>query len=186
EYQTNDFRNLVELINGGARPPYVRYVYKLNKPINDVLRELKEKGGYKEGDPYTNNFKFESWFSDSTKVNVIPQTYAYGSFYIQDLDGDGIVDSEESRYGNSPYISTPVLQDVYEGDSIVKASVYLHELAGKENQVELVNKFGETVATSTVSAIDAESQPYTGDQEITFNVNDPTRLGNTGEDRKSV
>lgn len=181
EYQTNDFRNLVELINGGARPPYVRYVYKLNKPINEVLKDLKEKGGYEAGDPYTNYFKFESWFSDRTKVNVIPQTYAYGSFYIQDLDGDGIVDSEESRYGNSPYISIPELKNVYEGDNVVKASVYLHEFAGEENQVELVNKFGETVAITTVSAIDDENKPYAGDQEITFKINDPTRLGKTGD-----
>jgi Rib/alpha/Esp surface antigen-like repeat protein len=177
----NNFIDIVEMRGANQGSIVVRYVYKLNTPINTILENLKKEAGVEEGKSFGDDFKFEAWFSDNTGENVITNTYSQGFYNIQDIDGDGVVDSEESNKGNSPYIGTPKLEDVYEGDKIVKASVYLNELAGEGNEVVLVNKKGETVASTTISTKDADGKYYSGTKEITFNLDDPTKLGAAGD-----
>ena len=178
----NDLRNIVEFNNASPRPTVIRYVYKLNKPINEILDELKKEAGVEEGNSFGEDFDFDAWITDVNE-KLITNTWGSGYYRIQDVDGDGKTDDSESNKETSPYISEPTIKSVYEGDKKVAASVLLNENAGKGNVAVLVNKDGEEIArVENLDAVDENGAPKTILKEFTFAVADAGKLGKAGDE----
>ena len=177
----NQFTQIVDVHGGRPEPITIRYVYKLNKPINEILEELRREAGVEEGEAFGKDFIFSAWITDKTKDALITNTYGTGYYRIQDIDGDGKLDEEEANNEQSPYIGVPKITAPYEGDNKVKAVVYLNENAGKGNKAQLINKNGVVVAT--INNVDAEENgiPKTIDRELEFTVTDSSVLGKAGD-----
>ena len=177
----NQFTQIVDVHGGRPEPITIRYVYKLNKPINEILEELRREAGVEEGEAFGKNFIFSAWITDKTKDALITNTYGTGYYRIQDIDGDGKLDEEEANNEQSPYIGVPKITAPYEGDNKVKAVVHLNENAGKGNKAQLINKNGVVVAT--INNVDAEENgiPKTIDRELEFTVTDSSVLGKAGD-----
>lgn len=90
--ESTDFNKLANIANGSPRQSYVRYVYKFNKLLEEILKELKEEGLWESGPFKADDFYFQAWFEDKNDL-LIKNTDAIGFFQIQDLNGDGKVDS---------------------------------------------------------------------------------------------
>ena len=182
EITDNDLRNIVEFNNASPRPTVIRYVYKLNKPMNEILEELKKEAGVEEGNSFGEDFDFDAWISD-VNGKLITNTWGSGYYRIQDVDGDGKTDDSESNKETSPYISEPTIKSVYEGDKKVAASVLLNENAGKGNVAVLVNKDGEEIArVENLDAVDENGASKTILKEFTFSVADAEKLGKAGDE----
>ena len=177
----NQFTQIVDVHGGRPEPITIRYVYKLNKPINEILEELRREAGVEEGEAFGKDFIFSAWITDKTKDALITNTYGTGYYRIQDIDGDGKLDEEEANNEQSPYIGVPKITAPYEGDNKVKAVVHLNENAGKGNKAQLINKNGVVVAT--INNVDAEENgiPKTIDRELEFTVTDSSVLGKAGD-----
>ena len=177
----NQFTQIVDVHGGRPEPITIRYVYKLNKPINEILEELRREAGVEEGEAFGKDFIFSAWITDKTKDALITNTYGTGYYRIQDIDGDGKLDEEEANNEQSPYIGVPKITAPYEGDNKVKAVVHLNENAGKGNKAQLINKNGVVVAT--INNVDAEENgiPKTIDRELEFTVTDSSVLGEAGD-----
>ena len=177
----NQFTQIVDVHGGRPEPITIRYVYKLNKPINEILEELRREAGVEEGEAIGKDFIFSAWITDKTKDALITNTYGTGYYRIQDIDGDGKLDEEEANNEQSPYIGVPKITAPYEGDNKVKAVVHLNENAGKGNKAQLINKNGVVVAT--INNVDAEENgiPKTIDRELEFTVTDSSVLGKAGD-----
>ena len=177
----NQFTQIVDVHGGRPEPITIRYVYKLNKPINEILEELRREAGVEEGEAFGKDFIFSAWITDKTKDALITNTYGTGYYRIQDIDGDGKLDEEEVNNEQSPYIGVPKITAPYEGDNKVKAVVHLNENAGKGNKAQLINKNGVVVAT--INNVDAEENgiPKTIDRELEFTVTDSSVLGKAGD-----
>ena len=177
----NQFTQIVDVHGGRPDPITIRYVYKLNKPINEILEELRREAGVEEGEAFGKDFIFSAWITDKTKDALITNTYGTGYYRIQDIDGDGKLDEEEANNEQSPYIGVPKITAPYEGDNKVKAVVHLNENAGKGNKAQLINKNGVVVAT--INNVDAEENgiPKTIDRELEFTVTDSSVLGKAGD-----
>ena len=177
----NQFTQIVDVHGGQPEPITIRYVYKLNKPINEILEELRREAGVEEGEAFGKDFIFSAWITDKTKDALISNTYGTGYYRIQDIDGDGKLDEEEANNEQSPYIGVPKITAPYEGDNKVKAVVHLNENAGKGNKAQLINKNGVVVAT--INNVDAEENgiPKTIDRELEFTVTDSSVLGKAGD-----
>ena len=177
----NQFTQIVDVHGGRPEPITIRYVYKLNKPINEILEELRREAGVEEGEAFGKDFIFSAWITDKTKDALITNTYGTGYYRIQDIDGDGKLDEEEANNEQSPYIGVPKITAPYEGDNKVKAVVHLNENAGKGNKAQLINKNGVVVAT--INNVDAEENgiPKTIDRELEFTVTDSSVLGKSGD-----
>ena len=177
----NQFTQIVDVHGGRPEPITIRYVYKLNKPINEILEELRREAGVEEGEAFGKDFIFSAWITDKTKDALITNTYGTGYYRIQDIDGDGKLDEEEANNEQSSYIGVPKITAPYEGDNKVKAVVHLNENAGKGNKAQLINKNGVVVAT--INNVDAEENgiPKTIDRELEFTVTDSSVLGKAGD-----
>ena len=177
----NQFTQIVDVHGGRPEPITIRYVYKLNKPINEILEELRREAGVEEGEAFGKDFIFSAWITDKTKDALITNTYGTGYYRIQDIDGDGKLDEEEANNEQSPYIGVPKITAPYEGDNKVKAVVHLNENAGKGNKAQLINKNGVVVAT--INNVDTEENgiPKTIDRELEFTVTDSSVLGKAGD-----
>ena len=177
----NQFTQIVDVHGGRPEPITIRYVYKLNKPINEILEELRREAGVEEGEAFGKDFIFSAWITDKTKDALITNKYGTGYYRIQDIDGDGKLDEEEANNEQSPYIGVPKITAPYEGDNKVKAVVHLNENAGKGNKAQLINKNGVVVAT--INNVDAEENgiPKTIDRELEFTVTDSSVLGKAGD-----
>ena len=177
----NQFTQIVDVHGGRPEPITIRYVYKLNKPINEILEELRREAGVEEGEAFGKDFIFSAWITDKTKDALITNTYGTGYYRIQDIDGDGKLDEEEANNEQSPYIGVPKITAPYEGDNKVKAVVHLNENAGKGHKAQLINKNGVVVAT--INNVDAEENgiPKTIDRELEFTVTDSSVLGKAGD-----
>ena len=177
----NQFTQIVDVHGGRPEPIMIRYVYKLNKPINEILEELRREAGVEEGEAFGKDFIFSAWITDKTKDALITNTYGTGYYRIQDIDGDGKLDEEEANNEQSPYIGVPKITAPYEGDNKVKAVVHFNENAGKGNKAQLINKNGVVVAT--INNVDAEENgiPKTIDRELEFTVTDSSVLGKAGD-----
>ena len=177
----NQFTQIVDVHGGRPEPITIRYVYKLNKPINEILEELRREAGVEEGEAFGKDFIFSAWITDKTKDALITNTYGTGYYRIQDIDGDGKLDEEEANNEQSPYIGVPKITAPYEGDNKVKAVVHFNENAGKGNKAQLINKNGVVVAT--INNVDAEKNgiPKTIDRELEFTVTDSSVLGKAGD-----
>ena len=99
----NQFTQIVDVHGGRPEPITIRYVYKLNKPINEILEELRREAGVEEGEAFGKNFIFSAWITDKTKDALITNTYGTGYYRIQDIDGDGTVTVKEQK-DNEKYI----------------------------------------------------------------------------------
>ena len=76
EITDNDLGNIVEFNNASPRPTVIRYVYRLNKPINEILDELKKEAGVEEGNSFGEDFDFDAWI---TAVSYTHLASAYAS-----------------------------------------------------------------------------------------------------------
>ena len=103
EITDNTFTDIVDIHGGSPRPITIRYVYKLNKPMDEILAELKEEAGVEAGNSFGEDFIFSAWITDSTEDALITNTYGTGYYRIQDIDGDGKLDEEEANNEQSPY-----------------------------------------------------------------------------------
>ena len=99
----NQFTQIVDVHGGRPEPITIRYVYKLNKPINEILEELRREAGVEEGEAFGKDFIFSAWITDKTKDALITNTYGTGYYRIQDIDGDGTVTVKEQK-DNEKYI----------------------------------------------------------------------------------
>ncbi len=63
----NQFTQIVDVHGGRPEPITIRYVYKLNKPINEILEELRREAGVEEGEAFGKDFIFSAWITDKTK-----------------------------------------------------------------------------------------------------------------------
>lgn len=93
----NQFTQIVDVHGGRPEPITIRYVYKLNKPINEILEELRREAGVEEGEAFGKDFIFSAWITDKTKDALITNTYGTGYYRIQDIDGDGTVTVKEQK-----------------------------------------------------------------------------------------
>ena len=182
EITNNDLNKIVDFNNASPRPVVIRYVYRLNKPMDEILEELKKEAGVETGNSFGQDFDFDAWISD-VNGNLIRNTWGTGYYRIQDVDGDGKTDDTESNKETSPYISEPVVKSAYEGDKKISASVLLNENAGKGNVAILVNKNGEEIArVENLDAVDENGLPKTVVKEFTFSVDDAQKLGKAGDE----
>ncbi|MTQ74260.1 hypothetical protein GMD01_11355 [[Ruminococcus] torques] len=70
----NQFTQIVDVHGGRPEPITIRYVYKLNKPINEILEELRREAGVEEGEAFGKDFIFSAWITDKTKDALITNT----------------------------------------------------------------------------------------------------------------
>lgn len=78
----NQFTQIVDVHGGRPEPITIRYVYKLNKPINEILEELRREAGVEEGEAFGKDFIFSAWITDKTKDALITNTYGTGYYRI--------------------------------------------------------------------------------------------------------
>ncbi|MDO4670364.1 MAG: Rib/alpha-like domain-containing protein, partial [Aerococcus sp.] len=168
-------QNLVDFNNGSPRPATIRYVFKLNKPLNEILEELKGKAGVEGHDYYGQDFKFNAWLTD-TNDKLIKNTYGTGFYYLQDLDGDGDADDNESDNKTNPYVGEPALDDVYDTDTTIHGSVYMDELAGNGHTVQLVTQDGTVLAQQNIDVAVKDGTPVSGEVDFTFTGVDASKL----------
>lgn len=179
--QSNNLNDLVNFGAGTPRPVLVRYVLKLNKPLEDVLAELRERQGVDKGLPFGDDLLFDGWITDNNK-KLIEGTYGSGFYYIQDIDADGKPDDKEAEDEQSPFIGIPEIKSVYIGDKKVKASVLLNENAGKGNKAQLINSKGQVISeVENLDAVDENMLPKTIMKEFEFNLDDSKKLGDVGD-----
>ncbi|MEJ8734093.1 Rib/alpha-like domain-containing protein [Mediterraneibacter sp. ICN-202921] len=181
-FTDSNLTDYVAFAEGSPRPVIIRYVYKLNKPMDQILEELRNEAGVSEGAPFGDDFVFHAWLTDQTVNALIPNTHGVGFYRVQDIDGDGKTDDEEVNSDQSPYIGIPKIKAPYNGDTKVKASVLLNENAGKGNKAQLINKNGEIIATINNLNAEENGVPKTIVKELEFNVNDPSKLGKAGDE----
>ncbi|WP_059067201.1 Rib/alpha-like domain-containing protein [Mediterraneibacter massiliensis] len=181
-FTDSNLTDYVAFTEGSPRPVIIRYVYKLNKPMDQILEELRNEAGVSEGAPFGDDFVFHAWLTDQTVNALIPNTHGVGFYRVQDIDGDGKTDDEEVNSDQSPYIGIPKIKAPYNGDTKVKASVLLNENAGKGNKAQLINKNGEIIATINNLNAEENGVPKTIVKELEFNVNDPSKLGKAGDE----
>ncbi|MDY5271462.1 Rib/alpha-like domain-containing protein [Tractidigestivibacter sp.] len=179
----NDLTQLVNWSGGSPRPVVIRYVIKLTKPLNEILKEMKGAAGVEGNAPFGDDLIFDAWVTDSNH-DLINNTFGSGFYYLQDIDGDSTPDDEEQQHQTSPYVGTPKLNKVYDTDTTVKGQVYLDELAGgadQKNTVRLIAKDGTLLAEQDITPLEEGGTPKSGVVEFTFNNVDATKL-NAGED----
>lgn len=181
-FTDNRLQDYVNFSDASPRPVIIRYVYKLNKPMEQILEELRNEAGVSEGEPFGDDFVFHAWLTDKTANALIPKTHGVGFYRVQDIDGDGKSDDEEVNNNQSPYIGKPQIKAPYSGDKKVKASVLLNENAGKGNTAQLINKNGEVVATINNLNAEENGVPKTIIKELEFNVDNPSKLGKVGDE----
>lgn len=89
-----------------------------NKPINEILEELRREAGVEEGEAFV-KILYSAHGLQINKDALITNTYGTGYYRIQDID-DGKLDEEEANNEQSPYIGVPKITAPYEGDNKVK------------------------------------------------------------------
>ncbi|MDE8227212.1 Rib/alpha-like domain-containing protein [Erysipelothrix rhusiopathiae] len=148
----NDLNKLISFSNASPRPIVIRHVLKLTKPLDEVMEELKKQSNVLENESYGEDFIFDAWLSDSNNKNIVG-TFGTGFYYLQDIDGDGKVDELETNNKTSQYVGKPTLEDVYDVDQTIKGEVYLHELSGKGNVIQLIDKNGKILEQKGISPL---------------------------------
>ena len=51
-FTDSNLTDYVAFAEGSPRPVIIRYVYKLNKPMDQILEELRNEAGVSEGAPF--------------------------------------------------------------------------------------------------------------------------------------
>ncbi|MDO5047942.1 MAG: Rib/alpha-like domain-containing protein, partial [Anaerococcus sp.] len=172
------FTRIVEFRGGQFTPISIRYVYNLNTPLNDILAELKQADGLDQTAVFGKDFSAEAWITDNSGQALINNTYGIGYFPVRDTDGDTEADRVEVNKDESPYIANPeiVSEDIYLGDTSLKAKVFLSGFAGKGNIAQLVDEEGNIISTiENVDAVDEFGNPSDVTKELEFEI-DPSLL----------
>ncbi|MDE8053989.1 Rib/alpha-like domain-containing protein [Erysipelothrix rhusiopathiae] len=164
----NDLTNLVSFSNASPRPIVIRHVLKLSQPLDKIMEVLKEKENILNNESYGEDFIFDAWLSDTNNKNIVG-TFGTGYYYLQDIDGDGKVDELEINKKTSQYVGKPKLDDVYDVDQVVKGEVYLNELAGQGNIIQLVDKNGKILEEKQIAPINANGTYKSGKVSFEFN-----------------
>ena len=145
----NDLTNLIDFANASPRPIVIRYVYQLTKPLDEILEEFKKSENIDGNSLYAEDFIFDAWLTDNDD-KLIQNTFGTGYYHLQDIDGDGTTDDKEEENKTSPFVGKPQLNEVYDVDTTIAGSVYLHELAGSGNVVRLIDQQGNIVAEQPI------------------------------------
>ncbi|MDE8338236.1 Rib/alpha-like domain-containing protein [Erysipelothrix rhusiopathiae] len=164
----NDLTNLVSFSNASPRPIVIRHVLKLSQPLDKIMEVLKEKENILNNESYGEDFIFDAWLSDTNNKNIVG-TFGTGYYYLQDIDGDGKVDELEINKKTSQYVGKPKLDDVYDVDQVVKGEVYLNELAGQGNIIQLVDKNGKILEEKQIAPINVNGTYKSGKVSFEFN-----------------
>ncbi|MDO4680452.1 MAG: Rib/alpha-like domain-containing protein, partial [Aerococcus sp.] len=167
--------NLVDFNQGSPRPVVIRYVLQLNKPLDQILAEMKEAANLEGNAPFGNDFIFDAWLSD-TNQKLIKGTYGTGYYYLQDIDGDGNTDDNENNDKTNPYVGQPEVDEVYDSDTTVHGKVHMNELAGKGHTAQLVTQDGTVIAEQKIDVNEEDGVAVSGDVDITFDNVDASKL----------
>lgn len=85
-------------------------IYVLNKPMQEIAMAHPN---YLTGNMLLN---FQSYISDNSG-RIITTTLDSHSYFIEDIDKDGLIDSYEIKNGTDPLVSKMEVSDYYEGEA---------------------------------------------------------------------
>uniref|UniRef100_UPI003BA2599B Ig-like domain-containing protein n=1 Tax=Mammaliicoccus vitulinus TaxID=71237 RepID=UPI003BA2599B len=183
-----NMNNLIEFNNSLPETVGIRMVLKFNQSSNNILTRdalYDEEGNLiSETTKVKEDFVFHGYFTDKDG-GLVQNTYGNSTYFLQDLDRDGLTDDYELQ--NS--LSDPEIQDTdgdgkNDGDEVVRYKT--SPLVGQPNAADItiedtmVSGFvplKEGAATQTANVINADGQVIGSgivNSDGTFNVTIPT------------
>uniref|UniRef100_UPI003F5750E5 Ig-like domain-containing protein n=1 Tax=Staphylococcus caeli TaxID=2201815 RepID=UPI003F5750E5 len=173
----SDLNKLIEFNNSLPETVGIRIVIKYNQSPNNILtRDAKydENGNLiRSTTRIKEDFAFNGYFTDRNG-GIIKNTFGSSTYYIQDLDQDGLTDNfeihksqsdpfnndsdgdgkndgdEVLRYETSPLVGKPMANDITTEDTAVEGKVQL-DLFAPNQKVKILDENGTLISTGSLN-----------------------------------
>ncbi|MGO1997333.1 MAG: Ig-like domain-containing protein [Staphylococcus equorum] len=167
----SDLNQLIEFNNALPETVGIRIVIKYNQSPNNILTRnasYDQKGNLISSTTQVKeDFAFYGYFTDRNG-GIINNTFGSATYYIQDLDKDGLTDNYEIhnshsdpfngdtdrdgkndgdevlRYQTSPLVGKPIVNDITTEDTIIRGDVPLDKSAARQ-KVKILNPNGNVI-----------------------------------------
>ncbi|PTI42732.1 YSIRK signal domain/LPXTG anchor domain surface protein [Staphylococcus succinus] len=172
-----NLNTLIEFNNSLPETVGIRIVAKFNQSPNNILTreaEFDDKGGNLIGETskIKEDFTFYGYLTDSDG-GMVANTFGTSSYYIQDIDRDGLTDNFEIHqslsdpmnqdtdndgkndgdeyliHKTSPLVGKPIVPDITTDDNVVSGNVYLSPNAIGQI-AKVLNEKGEELGRNNV------------------------------------
>ncbi|MDN5828497.1 MAG: Ig-like domain-containing protein [Staphylococcus equorum] len=172
-----DLNQLIEFNNSLPETVGIRIVLVYNQSPNNILTRGASYDANGNLIPSTTrvkeDFAFNGYLTDRTG-GMIANTFGSSTYYIQDIDKDGLTDNfeihkshsdpfngdtdrdgkndgdEVLRYQTSPLVGKPIVNDITTEDTIINGDVPLDQYAANQ-KVKILNANGTVVSQGTVN-----------------------------------
>ncbi|MDW5470500.1 Ig-like domain-containing protein [Staphylococcus equorum] len=173
-----DLNQLIEFNNSLPETVGIRIVIVYNQSPNNILTRGASYDANGNLIPSTTrvkeDFAFNGYLTDRNG-GMIANTFGSSTYYIQDIDKDGLTDNfeihkshsdpfnsdtdrdgkndgdEVLRYETSPLVGKPIVKDITTEDTIIKGDVPLDQNAANQ-KVKILNVNGTVVSQGTVNS----------------------------------
>ncbi|MGX5791612.1 Ig-like domain-containing protein [Staphylococcus equorum] len=173
-----DLNQLIEFNNSLPETVGIRIVLVYNQTPNNILTRGASYDANGNLIPSTTrvkeDFAFNGYLTDRNG-GMIANTFGSSTYYIQDIDKDGLTDNFEIhnshsdpfnsdtdrdgkndgdeflRYQTSPLVGKPIVKDITTEDTIIKGDVPLNQYAANQ-KVKILNVNGTVVSQGTVNS----------------------------------
>ena len=167
----SDLNQLIEFNNALPETVGIRIVIKYNQSPNNILTRnasYDQNGNLISSTTQVKeDFAFYGYFTDRNG-GIINNTFGSATYYIQDLDKDGLTDNYEIhnshsdpfngdtdrdgkndgdevlRYQTSPLVGKPIVNDITTEDTIIRGDVPLDKSAARQ-KVKILNPNGNVI-----------------------------------------
>ncbi|OEK79965.1 Ig-like domain-containing protein [Staphylococcus equorum] len=167
----SDLNQLIEFNNALPETVGIRIVIKYNQSPNNILTRnasYDQNGNLISSTTQVKeDFAFYGYFTDRNG-GIINNTFGSATYYIQDLDKDGLTDNYEIhnshsdpfngdtdrdgkndgdevlRYQTSPLVGKPIVNDITTEDTIIRGDVPLDKSAARQ-KVKILNPNGKVI-----------------------------------------
>ncbi|XVL40834.1 Ig-like domain-containing protein [Staphylococcus equorum] len=167
----SDLNQLIEFNNALPETVGIRIVIKYNQSPNNILTRnasYDQNGNLiSSTTQIKEDFAFYGYFTDRNG-GIINNTFGSATYYIQDLDKDGLTDNYEIhnshsdpfngdtdrdgkndgdevlRYQTSPLVGKPIVNDITTEDTIIRGDVPLDKAAARQ-KVKILNPNGKVI-----------------------------------------
>ncbi|MDG0841804.1 Ig-like domain-containing protein, partial [Staphylococcus equorum] len=173
----SDLNQLIEFNNALPETVGIRIVIKYNQSPNNILTRnasYDQNGNLISSTTQVKeDFAFYGYFTDRNG-GIINNTFGSATYYIQDIDKDGLTDNYEIhnshsdpfngdtdrdgkndgdevlRYQTSPLVGKPIVNDITTEDTIIKGDVPLDKSAARQ-KVKILNPNGKVIRQGTLN-----------------------------------
>ncbi|WP_427706005.1 Ig-like domain-containing protein [Staphylococcus sp. Mo2-6] len=173
-----DLNQLIEFNNSLPETVGIRIVLVYNQSPNNILTRGASYDANGNLIPSTTrvkeDFAFNGYLTDRNG-GMIANTFGSSTYYIQDIDKDGLTDNfeihkshsdpfngdtdrdgkndgdEVLRYQTSPLVGKPIVNDITTEDTIINGDVPLDQYAANQ-KVKILNANGTVVSQGTVNS----------------------------------